>query len=207
MQVMEDLPEAFRTYEKMGGCLDFTFYYQVENNMESHISGISKALLSRSDFDPAAFESIEHRYINENQLLGDWYDRRSGNLLSVGDFFMENGETLRNPQIVNLDRAKVKSSSQSIPEVGSGGQLAYAFSQPPYRLQASSSQIQAVFDDIKDFILPALEPCEIVDWSTPKLTEVSDYFGAGSEWWGVFLFTIYAPVSQKLSVILGSTTD
>lgn len=207
MQIVNELPTAFATYKKMGGCLDFTFFDEVANDLESQVSGISKAISSRSDFDRTKLESISHRFINENQLLGDWYDRRSGDLLSLGDFNMENGEVLRNPRLKDLNHANVKSSAGQIPDVGSGGQLAYAFSQPPYRLQASSSQIQAAFDQIKDFILPAMERCEIIDWSDPKLPEVSSYFNAGSEWWGVFLFSVYVPTSRKLSVILGSTSD
>jgi len=207
MQIVNALPKAFESFKKMGGCLDFTFFDEVENDLESQMSGISRALSSRSDFDRTKLESINHRYINENQLLGDWYDRRSGDLLSLGGFNMENGEVLRNPRLKDLNHADVRSSVSESPDVGSGGQLAYAFSQPPYRLQASSLQIQVVFDQIKDFILPAMERCEIIDWSDPKLPEVSSYFKDGSEWWGVFLFTVYIPANRKLSVILGSSTD
>ena len=36
---------------------------------------------------------------------------------------------------------------------------------------------------------------------------VSDYFAAGMEWWGVFLFSVYVPALQRLTIIAGSSTD
>lgn len=56
-------------------------------------------------------------------------------------------------------------------------------------------------------MLPRSDHCEILDWSNPKLVHVSDYFKAGMEWWGVFLFSIYAPTSRRLSIVMGSASD
>jgi steroid 5-alpha reductase family enzyme len=67
--------------------------------------------------------------------------------------------------------------------------------------------VQAVFDEIRDFILPPAHQYEICDWSSPRLPEVSDYFTDGMEWWGVFLFSIYVPALKRLTIVAGSTTD
>ena len=48
---------------------------------------------------------------------------------------------------------------------------------------------------------------EILDWTNPKLPEVSAFFASGMEWWGVFLFTVHVPETGLLTVICGSTTD
>jgi hypothetical protein len=88
-----------------------------------------------------------------------------------------------------------------------GGQFAYAFSEPPYGLQARPSEVQELFCAIRDFILPRGSEHEISDWSSPRLTEASDYFTAGMDWWGVFLFTVYLPTLRRLTAIAGSTTD
>ena len=90
---------------------------------------------------------------------------------------------------------------------GSGGQFAYAFSNPPYGLRARGSEVQALFEEIRDFILPPDERSEILDWTSPRLPEVSAYFSMGIDWWGVFLFTIHVPATGRLTAIAGSTTD
>jgi hypothetical protein len=67
--------------------------------------------------------------------------------------------------------------------------------------------VQAVFEEIRDFILPPLKSSEILDWTSRELPEVSDYFVDGMEWWGAFLFSIHIPALQRLTIIAGSSTD
>jgi steroid 5-alpha reductase family enzyme len=67
--------------------------------------------------------------------------------------------------------------------------------------------VQTLFEEIRDFILPPALECEICDWSSPRLPEVSDYFADGMEWWGIFLFSVYIPALNRLTVVAGSTTD
>jgi hypothetical protein len=74
-------------------------------------------------------------------------------------------------------------------------------------LQARPTKVQALFDAIRDFIMPPNLEHEILDWTNPKLPEVSAFFAAGMEWWGVFLFTVHVPEAKLLTVICGSTTD
>ena len=88
-----------------------------------------------------------------------------------------------------------------------GGQFAYAFSCPPYRLQAKASAIQSTFDEIREFISPSKTEIHIWHWSNPALPQVSDYFAAGMEWWVVYLFSIHVPARRRLTIIAGSATD
>jgi hypothetical protein len=113
---------------------------------------------------------------------------------------------LVNPRLRQLDDL-VMAGGVEIPDPGGGGQFAYAFSWTPYGLHAKPREIQQLFDAITDFVLPPGADHEIWDWASPRLPEVSQYFEAGMDWWGVFLFTIYVPSLRRLTVIAGSTTD
>lgn len=56
-------------------------------------------------------------------------------------------------------------------------------------------------------ILPAGSGEIITDWSSRRLGELSEYFRAGLDYWGVFLFTIFHPSTARLVVLSASTTD
>jgi len=90
---------------------------------------------------------------------------------------------------------------------GTGGNSAYAFLEPPYSLQASEGEIQALYAEITSFILPRDTAHEIRDWSSPDLPEVHPYFELGAEWWGIYLLTIWRPDDRTLVVIMASTSD
>ncbi|WP_027999280.1 hypothetical protein [Sinorhizobium arboris] len=68
-------------------------------------------------------------------------------------------------------------------------------------------KLPPAFEEVRDFILPPFDGSEILDWSDARLPEVSDYFDAGAEWWGVFLFSVYIPARRRLTIVAGSTTD
>ncbi len=111
------------------------------------------------------------------------------------------------PPLRKLDKVRFESGVADLPDIGGGGQFAYAFSHPPYGLSGHPSEIQTVFEQIRDYILPPEEMSIIYDWSNPQLPKVSKFFEAGSEWWGMFLFSIYVPAMRKLTIIAGSTSD
>lgn len=101
-----------------------------------------------------------------------------------------------------------KPTSYTLPRPGTGGDFARAFTDPPYGHGKTSLQdLEAAFNELRDFILPAWHEAEIRDWASPQLVEVSEYFKAGMEWWGVFLFTIYVPSLGRLSAIAASASD
>jgi len=106
-----------------------------------------------------------------------------------------------------LEGVKITPGAAPSPQAGVGGQFAYAFSRPPYGLKGRPSEVQAVSEEIRDFLLPPGQRSETCDWSSPQLPEVSDYFIAGMEWWGVFLFSIYIAEIERLSIVTDSTTD
>jgi hypothetical protein len=128
-------------------------------------------------------------------------------LLKLGNYTNADGAELHNPKLKNLDRVKIMSGGAPVPEAGAGGEFAYAYSYSPDGLRGPPSEVQFVFEDVRDFLILPTHTSEICDWTSPKLPEVSDYFEAEMEWWGVSLLSIYIPAEQKLTIIVGSTRD
>jgi len=207
MKLVDNLPPAFKRYEKMLGVLDFAVFDEANGTEEEILSAIPQVLRHSNSFDAARLRLLGCKRIRESAFFGEWYDPDSGNLLKVGNYRAADGSELQNPTLKKLDGVKIMSGASSCPEPGAGGEFAYAFSNPPYGLQARPSEVQAVFAEVRDFILPPAHRGEICDWSNPRLSEVSDYFAAGMEWWGVFLFSIHIPAIDRLTIIAGSTTD
>jgi len=59
---------------------------------------------------------------------------------------------------------------------------AYAFSWTPYELRTTPEEVQKLFDQIAEFILPTNLHHKILDWGGGDLSKVSPYFAAGMEW-------------------------
>lgn len=207
MNRIETLPPAFERFETMMGVLDFAIFENATGDREDMLSAIPQALRHAERFDADKLRQLAGTPISDRTFFGDWYDFDCGQLLKLGRYKTAAGSELENPPLRSLDDVRILSGSSSCPEPGSGGQFAYAFSNPPYSLAARPSAVQAVFEEIRDFILPPRRHSEIVDWSNARLPEVSDYFDAGAEWWGIFLFGIFIPSLRRLTIIAGSTTD
>ncbi len=127
--------------------------------------------------------------------------------MKIGEYTTSDGKKLVNPRLKDLEGIHIRSGGSPLPEAGAGGQFAYAFSWTPYGLKAGPEQVQELFTAITKFVLPPNLEHDILDWSSPRLPEVSKFFAAGMEWWGVFLFTVHIPVIRRLTVIAGSTSD
>lgn len=207
MNRIETLPPAFERFETMMGVLDFAIFEDATGDREDTLSAIPQALRHAERFYEEKLWQLGGRPMSDRTFFGDWYDFDRGHLLKLGRYKTAAGPELENPVLSSLDDIRIMSGSCSCPETGSGGQFAYAFSNPPYPLAARPSEVQAAFEEIRDFILPPGRQSEIIDWSNPRLPEVSDYFDAGAEWWGIFLFAIFIPSMRRLTIIAGSTTD
>ena len=207
MKLVDNLPPAFKRYKKMLGVLDFAVFDEADGTEEEILSAIPQALRHAHSFDADRLRLLGCKRIRERAFFGDWYDPDSGNLLKVGEYRTADGSELQNPTLKKLERVNIVSGFSPAPEAGAGEQFAYAFSHPPYGLKGQPSEVQAAFAEVRDFVLPPPHRGEICDWSNPRLPEVSDYFAAGMEWWGVFLFSIHIPAIKRLTIIAGSTTD
>lgn len=207
MQAIRKLPKAFERYRKKGGVLDFSVYEDADGTDAEILPAIEQSLRHARTFDAEKLRLLGARRIKEKAFFGDWYDRGSGLLLMRGSYSTADGRTLESPKLKTLDGIKILGGASNVPSPGSGGEFAYAFSRPPYSLRGKPSETQAIFEEIRDFILPPLAWSDIRDWSSPLLPEVSDYFAAGMKWWGVFLFSIHIPAFRRLTIIAGSAAD
>lgn len=150
--------------------------------------------------------------MKERVFFGDWFDPVDRSLIRLGDWDTLDGQRLHNPKLKNLTgkgygRGEKMSGGGRGIVAGEGGQFAYAFSNPPYPLRARPSEVQELFDDITAFIIPSDQQATILDWTSPRLPEASDYFVSGMEWWGAFLFTVHVPLLARLTAIAASTSD
>jgi hypothetical protein len=206
MRPVEKLPAPIRRYQEIGGALDFALFEECGGTEEEILSAVPRALGGRYAFDKETLRELGGRPIDERAFFGDHYDPESGALLRLGHH-VGGGRVLRDPRLRDLDGVRLLSSSMPLPEPGEGGGFAYAFSSPPHGLDAGPGEVQDLFDAIVRIILPDGTERTLLDWTSPRLPEASDYFEAGMEWWGVFLFTLHLPALRRLAVIAGSTTD
>lgn len=207
MKRLHALPAAFKRFQKIGGVLDFGVFDECDGTDAEIVEAIKASLRHARRFDGGRLIELGSRECFKEKLLGDWYDPSNESLVKIGHWRTSDGRELKDPSFKALESVKLTGGAGAIPDVGAGGQLAFAFSQPPYSLQAKSREVQELFDAILAFVLPPGASYVIKDWSRPELVEVSDYFEAGADWWGVFLFTIHVPGMNRLTVIAGSTTD
>ncbi|MBE9606184.1 hypothetical protein IAI18_15070 [Acetobacteraceae bacterium H6797] len=206
MPLPSNLPPAFHRYQEIGGVLDFELVEPASGDIDSILAGF-RAMLPDQPFDADLLRSLGARPIEEARFLGDWYDPQSRRLIERGDFTTSHGHHLHDPPRVVLETQSIANAVLNVPQPGTGGQFAYAFSQPPYPLVARWGEVQSLFDAIRGFILPPGVPAEILDWYSPRLPEVSPAFQEGMEWWGVYLFSIHLPSMRRLTLILGNATD
>lgn len=199
-----ELPREFKRYWKIGGVLHFAAYSDADGDEETIAPAIGTLL---RDPDLGKLRELGSRPIKQPKFFGDWYDLTSGDLMQLGTWRTEDERDLVDPRLKQLQGVRVSSGGAPIPEAGSGGQFAYAFTRPPYGLHARPAEVQSLFNAIRDFLLPPEARHDIRDWASPGLVEVSPDFQAGMEWWGVFLFSIYTPSTRRLVVIAGSATD
>jgi hypothetical protein len=205
---LADLPPVFKRADELGACIDVAVFEDCNGTISEIIEAIPEAIPSTKwytpDFHPQALEQHGYVEIDRKTFLGDWYDVSRRCLILRGQWTLDSGRTLEDPTYPELYGVKRRAGMAPLAE--GRGQFAYAFSQTPYKTPVSA-EFHAAFDEILEFILPSDAENRILDWGGPHLPAVSNYFEAGAEWWGTFLFSIYTPELRRLCVIAASTTD
>lgn len=207
MERVRKLPSAFTRLQKIGGVIDFAVFDGPILTEGEIIAAIGSAIPQWSTFDAERLRALGNQRIPEERFWGDWYDPESGALIKRGVWRTDSGQELHNPVLRTLDRIKIVAGGFASPDPGSGGQFAYALTTPPHSLGARPGEVQELFDEIREFVVPSAHTSEILDWSNPRLPEAASYFTGGMEWWGVFLFSIYVPAIHRLTIAMASTTD
>lgn len=200
----EKLPSAFLRFWEAGGVVGFSIFDDARGDEAWMLEAIATVI---PDLDRGKLAELRYRQIGDREFYGEWYDSKTDSLVKRGWWHTRDGRKLVDPKFRDLDAAALAGGGGPIPEVGAGGQFAYAFSSPPYGLHAKPSEIQEMFVAIRDFILPLGLDHEIFDWSSPKLAEAAKLFERGLDWWGVFLFAVHVPAQRRLTLIVASTSD
>jgi hypothetical protein len=160
--------------------------------------GIPKSRFLQVKMDSEAAKKLAPRRITWTEFLGLRYDIDRGGLIVRGKgnfpnefFFYRDPATQDNiipPEGIDY---------------GIGTGFAYAFSSPPYGIRMKAEELGLLFDKILKFIIVGSSDSVIYEWPT----DWSNYFDAGKEWWGSFLWSISTPESSRIVVIAASTTD
>jgi hypothetical protein len=166
------LVELFRRFRQEGGCVDYVLLEPC-----SHADAATRfmtTLRERLAWPELTFDGSRAvgTTIDRDRFFGPRFDRTTQQLVLGG--------------------------SVSSPSAG----YAYAFSDPPYRLQLEPPELNGLFVEINRELF-GTGNLDIVEWST----DWSSYFDAGHEWWGAFLWTVKPSERDHMIAIGASSTD
>ncbi|WP_339684915.1 hypothetical protein [Gimesia maris] len=167
-----------------------------KRSSEEHNYPISNYFKINIDEDAA--QSLQPVQISWVEFLGTRYDHERQGLIVRGK-----GNFL-NSFFFYTDPAKKRNiiPSEEI-DYGIGTGFAYVFSSPPYNIQLSADDLGEFFDKFLNVVISGAADSIIYEWPT----NWSNYFEAGDEWWGSFLWSLSNPESNQIVVIAASTTD
>ena len=158
----------------------------------------------RDDFYRVTFDHIklQGRQITVGEFVGPMFNMQTGQLLMRGEtrtnlnryFWVGDKEILANevpfPPLVN--------------ESFVTQEYAHAFCEPPHPLRLTNLKVREMFLAITAAVFRQFaEPCTIYKW----LTDCSNYFDAGHEWWGSFFWTVHPHESPFVVGVVASTSD
>ena len=207
MQRRASLPAAFSRYDRLGGALEFAIFDDADDSPQAVAEAIRLALPRSATFSAERLLELGSRQINEKQFFGSYLSEDGRDLIRRGTWRTADGQQFTDATFRQLAGLQVKSGGHSPPDPGEGGNFALGFAFPVHGPRGDPLEWQQLFNAVRAVLLPPATPAEIRDWASPQLGEVSDYFAAGLEWWGVYLFSIYLPEWRQLAIVLGSTTD
>jgi hypothetical protein len=205
MKQLDSLPEAYSRYRDAGGVLEFKVF-EVEDAGEATVAeAIMDAIRAPRNAAHTLLE-LGSTIIDREDLFGGWYDSSTKLLIMRGELTFADGRVLTDPPLIATDGNIVMSRSPvRNPDLGSD--LAFAFALPIDGLRLWRSEIQPLFDDIIGHVLPEGADTEIRDWHSPELPRHFSYFAAGPRSWGLFLFSIYLPAFNRLTIVSGAPWD
>jgi hypothetical protein len=160
---------------------------------------IPRSKIFKVQLDHQKAQLLKGRRIDERRFLGSRYHHERKGLIVRGElpfqseFFLFSDPSNRENII---DRASIDNG------IGTG--YAYAFSDPPYRVRLAPKATGELFAKVNTYVLGGIFRDSIIfEWPT----DWSNYFDAGHEWWGSFLYSFANPHGSNIIVIAASTTD
>lgn len=207
-------PDEVRAFDRMGGAVHYSFFEDAagsDRDLEGavfwHCAKVLAQEYGLGRIEPEVLPSLPRKRIDRRTFFGDWYDMARDVLIYRGNGIVDDGRELHDPTYDELGRSAIKLWRGYCPNVGTGGNYAYAFSQPPYAGQMARLEVQDMFRRINAFILPEDGGEIITDFSSTDLDDFCEHFESGMAYWGVFLFTIFIPATRRLIVISASTSN
>jgi hypothetical protein len=190
-----ELASLLAKYSALGGVLDYVFLEEqseaapVQLHRAAALAGI--AAIDRR-LEQWALSHVSGQYPMESFFRVHWNPHKlTGEQVSFAAFWGTD----------DVEPKPMGERAWSIPNVDG---YKTAFFHPPYCLQGSPREKADLFVGINRFVLgEEQERAEIFSWST----DWSNYFDAGHEWWGAFLWTIRAAGSRRVVVVAASSTD
>lgn len=234
LELTDDQQRILNQLSSWGGVLDFGFFAtcngldsteddhreaiqltfaRLRSDLESYADrtsverGIERSKFFSIKFDEASISTLKPTEISWQQFLGHRYHFERDGLLVHGNegylnslFFYQDEELRENV----VDPEEVEDDSDA--------GFAYAFSDPPYGLctntgknlkRVSLKEKGELFDELLTKALRMSEVSIIYRWPT----DWCNYFNAGDEWWGTFLWTLANHGDGRIVVIAASSTD
>lgn len=149
-------------------------------------------------------KDIDPLEIDAETFHGTWFDGNNGLLVHKGTVTTKDDRNVFDPYFVDV--ADYKSLSSGLPELWQPGGFAYAFCNPPYGLRITRSETQELYTSITSELLSG-QDVRIYNWHQRELIDAVPELAIGTEWWGVFAFTIFIPASSRIFGIVASTSD
>ena len=148
---------------------------------------------------------IQGEGISLREFLGWQYDSIRQSLVLAGAFQagLFTAPYDENDPDCLCDYSTLEDQWDSSLEIENG--FAYAFAEPPYSMfRKTNQELNDLFRGFCYVLFGGLsEDLNIVRWGT----DWTNYFEAGRDWWGDFLWTVHRPDSSRLTVIAGSASD
>lgn len=197
---VQKTPDAVAQYQDLGGALTIKLFEDASADRQDHARALAAAIGTTDADDLARLAPHE---IDEATFHGAWFDTAAQRLVQRGVWEDQNGRRQQDPWFSDHNWV---SGSNTLPALWDPGNFAFAFCHPPNGLGADSREIERLYLDVCAILLPA-GPKQILNWHGPDLVRIAPDLEEGTEWWGVFAFTIHCAEQNRIAAIAGAATD
>lgn len=164
-------------------------------NVVSQSNGIDRESFFRITTDD---KPLVPTRVSKKEFLGPRFDHARGGLIVQGK------AKLHNEFFFYRDEVCVDNIiPQGLVDDGFGPGFAYVFSDPPYGMSIDTRELGQLFNSFLSEVLKLSDNSVIYQWPT----DWSNFFDAGHEWWGAFLWSLSIPDTRRILIIAASSTD
>ena len=198
-----EINQLLSEFSNLGGVLDFKIFKITGPyiSIEAHVTTARHTLELLKQDNDKYFDDLSKSLgtdrdmyfkIDNKHVLAD-----SGTLITPSQFFGHYHDIKSQGNLTNFINNNSDFTTQG---------YTYAFLNPPYsfgKTQMTDQEIERYFINFNQFMFNDISKLTIYSW----LTDCSNYFEAGNEWWGSFFWTVYNPEKDWFIGIAASTTD